>query len=288
MTQTIAPETRIGAVELNVASLERSLNYYQNTLGFKLFEREPDQASLGVGDQRLLVLHEKPGAVQPRGTTGLFHFAVLLPDRQSLARLLVHMAETEAAVDGASDHGVSEALYLSDPDGNGIEIYRDRRKQEWPVDDLGRLQMVTEELDIDDLVLELRQKLTEWKGLPEGTRIGHIHLRVRNIPEAEAFYSGVLGFKLMQRYGSAASFVSAGGYHHHIGMNTWGSAGAPPPPENAAGLRQYEVLLPDIGALEAVKASLETASVPFEPVDGGLLVRDPSQNAILLKAGTPA
>lgn len=285
MSQTIAPATTVGEVQLVVSNLDRSVTFYQNALGFRVLDRQEGRAVLGAGSRRLLTLVEQSGAKPAPRTTGLYHFAVLLPDRRSLARLLYHMAETEVPVQGASDHGVSEALYLADPDHNGIELYRDREREEWPLDEAGKMEMGTEELDIDDLVLELQDGLAPWEGLPDGTRIGHVHLRVRNIPEAEAFYTGVLGFQLMQRYGTAASFVSAGGYHHHIGFNTWQSAGAPPPPPNATGLRWFELLLPDTTALEAVRARLSAAGLTVDVQDEGVLVRDPSGNGILFRVG---
>ena len=285
MTETIAPATTIGEIQLLTGNLERLGRFYQEQLGFHLLEEGKDRIVLGAGSRRLITLVGKAGA-QPRsqkGMTGLYHFAVLLPDRRSLARLLVHMAENGMEIQGASDHGVSEALYLADPDGNGIELYRDRAKEEWPVDDLNRLMMVTDPLDVDDLVLELRQGLTPWQGLPDGTVIGHVHLHVANLMEAEVFYTRVLGFKLMQHYGQSAAFVSAGGYHHHIGMNTWAGTGAPPPPPDTTGLRWFEVVLPDTAALEAVQARLQEAGHSWKESDGGILVRDPSQNGILLK-----
>ncbi len=298
MDNVIAPATMIGEVQLYVSNLKRSTAYYKDALGFKLLEARGSQASLGVGERRLIVLNEKPGA-KPRpqtGATGLYHFAVLLPDRRSLARLLLHLAENEAEVQGVADHGVSEAIYLADPDGIGIEMYRDRRRSDWPADDLGRLQMGTDELDLDSLVMELKDGVPEWNGLPEKTVIGHVHLCVANLAEAEKFYTQVLGFQLTQRYASGASFVSAGGYHHHIGLNIWTGAGAPPPPPDAAGLRWFEVVLPGPQDLAAVQARLQEAGVPFDLQDAsilqdagilqdsGILVKDPSQNQMLLKA----
>lgn len=294
METKIAPATTIGEVQLVVADLKRSTQFYQERLGFKVIEervlREVGyQTVLGAGERRLVVLNEKPG-VKPRPPsgadsrmTGLYHFAVLLPNRRALARLLVHLAEDETEVQGAADHGVSEALYLSDPDGNGIELYSDRRRSEWPADDLGKLQMGTGELDVDDLVLELKDGLLPWTGLPETTVIGHVHLHIADLAAAERFYTQVLGFQLTQRYGSGAIFVSAGGYHHHIGLNTWAGVGAPPPPADVAGLRWFEVMLPAEEALEAVRGRLQAAGTPFEEQDGGFLVRDPSQNGILLR-----
>jgi catechol 2,3-dioxygenase len=283
MTEKNTPAMAIGEVQLFVASLDRAVGFYQKNLGFQLLNREAGQASLGTGERRLITLIERPGAKLAKGTTGLYHLAVLLPDRKSLARLLYHLAEIEFGVHGAADHGVSEALYLSDPDGNGIELYCDRRRNEWPVDDLGRLQMGTDELDIDNLVLELKGGLEPFAGLPAKTIIGHVHLQVRSLPEAEAFYAGMLGFQVMQRYESGALFLSAHGYHHHIGVNTWTSEGAPPPPETAAGLRWFEVLLPDLVVLAEVQVRLTAAGVTVEEQGGGLLVKDPSQNGILLK-----
>lgn len=284
-TEIIAPATSIGEIQLTVADLDRSIQFYQDRLGFRLLNRENGQARLGTSAHALINLVERPG-VKPRaqrGMTGLYHFAVLLPDRRSLARLLYQMAENEVQVQGAADHGVSEALYLDDPDGNGIELYRDRRRNEWPVDDLGKMQMGTEELDVDGLIMELKDGVLPWTGVPDATVIGHVHLHVRDLQEAEQFYSRVLGFQVMQRYGSGALFVSAGGYHHHIGLNTWAGTGAPPPPPDVAGLLWFEVRLPDQAALDALKERLKEASIPAEDLDGGLLVKDPSQNAILFK-----
>lgn len=282
MTETIAPATAIGEVQLFVADLEKQVAFYTKALGFRLLSRADGQVVLGAGQRRLVVLNEKPGARAVRGTTGLYHFAVLLPDRRSLARLLYHLAETNTAVQGASDHGVSEALYLSDPEGNGIELYCDRRRREWPVDDIGRLQMGTDELDIDDLVMQLKDGVEPWAGLPDGTRIGHVHLHVSDLAEAEKFYTRVLGFQLMQRYGSGAIFVSAGDYHHHVGLNTWAGVGAPPPPPDAAGLRWFEIRLPDQAALDALLNRLRAAGAAVEAQVGGALTRDPAQNQILL------
>lgn len=283
MTQTIAPETSVGLVELTVSALDRAIAFYRDQVGFALLSQADGQAVLGAGKTPLLRLVELPGARTVKNVTGLYHFAVLLPNRRSLARLIYHLAENDIEVAGVADHGVSEAIYMSDPDGNGMELYSDRRPADWPRDDLGRLQMGTEELDLEDLLLELRAGLKPYQGLPEGTRVGHVHLHVADLAAAEQFYRGVLGFELMQRYGKAAVFFSAGGYHHHVGANIWAGEGAPPPPADAAGLRWFELRLP-AAALDALRARLEAAGVQAEPQAGGLLVRDPSQNGILLVA----
>ena len=288
MTQTLPLQTSIGKVELFVSNLDRSVLFYQNSLGFQVDFRQDGRAGLGcAGGAPLVVLNEKPGARKVSKTTGLYHLAVLLPSRLALARLLLHIAQKEIEVEGAADHGVSEALYLSDPDGNGIEVYADRRKNDWPRDDIGKLQMGTEELDIDDLLLELKGKVNDlqapWEGLPAGTVIGHIHLRVADLAATEHFYREVMGFDLVQRYGSGALFFSAGGYHHHIGANTWGGVGAPPPPPDAAGLRWFEILLPGQAAYEALQKRLESAGSVVEALEGGMLVRDPARNGIYVR-----
>ncbi len=280
MSQTMAVEVKIGEVALTVSSLQKAVDFYNKELGLQVLEHAEGQAVLGVTDQPLLQLTENPGAPKAASrSTGLYHFAILLPDRLSLARLIYHLAENEIEVQGAADHGVSEALYMQDPDGNGIELYSDRRRADWPVDDLNRLQMVTEELDLDDLLMELKGNMQPWNGLPPGTTIGHIHLKVSNLLEAERFYTRVLGFDLTQHMPGAV-FVSAGGYHHHIGMNTWSSESAPPPQPGSLGLRWFEVLLPDQVALDALANQLTAQGVPFEKQGETIVVKDPSQNTL--------
>jgi catechol 2,3-dioxygenase len=178
---------------------------------------------------------------------------------------------------GAADHGVSEALYLADPDGNGIEIYRDRPRAEWPFLG-GQLRMGADPVDLDALLAE--GSPADHRGLAPGTVIGHVHLHVSRLDTAQHFYVEVLGFELMQRYGPSALFVSAGGYHHHIGLNTWAGVGAPPPPPGAIGLRHFDVPLPTAGARADVERRLRTAGVEFEQTSAQLVVRDPSRNVI--------
>lgn len=281
MAASIAPGTVIGAVHLVVRDLERSLAFYQDRLGFRVLDRDGDTARLGADRSSLLVLAERRDAPRVTGTTGLYHFAVLVPSRVALGQVLSHLLATRTPMRGASDHGVSEALYLDDPEGNGIEIYRDRPRAEWPREG-EKLAMATEPLDLDSLVAE--PDTGTWSGLPSGTVIGHVHLRVADIGRAEAFYCDVLGFELMQRYGPSASFVSAGGYHHHIGFNTWGGAGAKPPPDGAAGLRHFDVVLPDDVERQRLLERLRGAGVELGSTPAGPLVRDPSGNAIVLAA----
>ena len=279
---SIDPKTSIGAVHLTVRDLPRLQAFYEERLGFATRSQEKDVVRMGpagADGADLLVLHSQPTARIVHGTAGLFHFAVLVPSRKDLADALLQVAATRTMLQGASDHGVSEALYLADPEGNGIEIYRDRPRGDWPMEN-GKLNMGTYPLDLNALLAESRGK--ETVPIPPGTVIGHMHLQVSDIPSAEAFYLNAVGFDLMARYGRQASFVSAGGYHHHLGFNTWNSLGAPPAPPDAAGLRYFELSLPDEGARGEVLARLESAGVRQAENDEGPLVRDPSGNGIVL------
>ena len=277
----IHPDTRPGHIHLIVADLARALAFYQQVLGLQLHRQADQTAYLGAGQADLLVLTERPGARRVEGTTGLYHFAILTPDRPALAQTLRRIIETRTPVQGFSDHGVSEAIYLADPDGNGIEIYRDRPREQWPFKN-GRLQMVTEPLDTKNLLAELGTQPEPWSGLPASTVLGHVHLHVANIAQAEAFYSGVLGFELMGRYGPSASFLAAGGYHHHLGVNTWAGVGAPPLPADAIGLRWYTLCLPTAAELNRVANRVRNAGLPLAEQPEGLLLRDPSQNGLIL------
>jgi catechol 2,3-dioxygenase len=278
----IHPATTIGAVHLTVADLDRALRFYQEALGFQVRQRAGDTARLGTGGpDDLLVLSERPGARPTRRTTGLYHFAVLVPSRLELARSLRQLAQTRTPLQGFSDHLVSEAIYLADPDGNGIEIYRDRPREEWPRKN-GRIQMATDPLDLDGILAELERETEPWSGLHPETTIGHIHLHVADLGTAQAFYHGVLGFDLIQRLAGSADFVSAGGYHHHIGYNTWAGVGAPPPPPDAAGLRYFVIRLPNDAELARVADRVRKAGLRLEEIEAGLLTRDPSQNGVVL------
>lgn len=284
--EMIDPQTQLGIVSLKVADFRQSLPYYTQNIGLRLLQQEENKAILGTTERPLLELVELPGATLPRGTTGLYHFALLVPSRLELAKTFKNLIDTKTPLGGFSDHSVSEAIYLSDPDGNGIEIYRDRQRDEWPRLN-GRLQMNTMPLDLQSLIGELNGRSPAWQGIHPGTKIGHIHLHIRDLDEAEAFYSGVLGFERIMRYGAAAGFVAAGGYHHHIGLNTWAGKGAPPPSAEAVGLRHYQIILPTESALEAVTARLAKNNVAVEQQPDGLFLHDPSQNGILLKVQAP-
>ncbi len=281
---TIHPETTLGPVHLTVADLGRALGFYRDVLDLRA-EHGADGATrlAPLGGEPIIALTERPGArPKPARTTGLYHFAILLPARRDLARTVQRFVAARYPVQGASDHGVSEALYLADPDGNGIEIYSDRPRDAWPRRG-DSLEMGTEPLNFDDLMAELAGQDAPWAGLPAATRIGHVHMHVRDLREAEAFYTAALGLDLMQRYGGAAAFLSAGGYHHHVGINTWAGVGAPPPPADAVGLRYFTLLLPSAAAQDAALAHLRANGRPAEALGEGFLAHDPSGNAILLR-----
>lgn len=278
----IHPDTQIGLVSLTVADFDRSLPYYQRNIGLTLLERSDNVALLGTAVRPLLQLTEQPGAKVPRGRTGLYHFALLVPSRFELAKTFKNLVDTDTPMGGFSDHSVSEAIYLSDPDGNGIEIYRDRTPDKWPRQN-GRLQMSTMPLDLQSLMGELNGRSPEWQGIHRDTKMGHIHLHIHDLDVAEDFYSNKLGFERIMRYGAAAGFVSAGGYHHHVGLNTWAGQGAPPPSPDAAGLRHFQIILPSQAALDSVVENLKAQNVPVQPNDDGPFLRDPSQNGIVLK-----
>jgi catechol 2,3-dioxygenase len=285
---TLPAGLSFGPLALTVASLEHSLGFYQTTLGFEPRPAPGGSLRLGLpGGPDLLELVENPGAQTRPAFPGLYHFALLLPSRLELARAFYRLLETRYPLQGFADHLVSEAIYLADPDGIGIELYRDRPKEEWPLVN-GRLEMSNAPLDSRGLLNELAGQPEADYTLHPGTRIGHLHLKVSDLPRAEAFYVDLLGFDLMQRYGRQAAFVSAGGYHHHLGMNTWESAGSPPPPPDTAGLRHFILVLPSPVDVRALLERISTRAAALQPPisaplareDGTFWLSDPSGNAL--------
>lgn len=243
---TLPGDAHIGLVSLTVRDLERSVPFYRDVLGLvELGMAGEGVAARGVrlgpaGGRVLIELHEDTSAIpKPRRTSGLYHFAILVPSRAALGRSLRRLSNQRYPLTGASDHLVSEALYLDDPDGLGIEIYRDRPRAEWPVSN-GQLLMATDPLDLQGVFDEPGAE-TPWPGLEAGTVIGHVHLHVPDLDAAERFYCDGIGFEPTVRGYPGALFVAAGGYHHHLGLNTWTGIGAPPPPENAVGLRAFTI-----------------------------------------------
>jgi catechol 2,3-dioxygenase len=286
---SIDPGTSMGPVRLTVADLDGARDFYRDAIGLTEettgHEHEDGVIRLGADPNELPLVElvgDREAHPRPRGTSGLFHLAILVPTRADLARALQRVAEAGWRLSGASDHLVSEALYLSDPEGNGIELYRDRPREEWPVRD-GVLQMDTLPLDLDGVLGELRREDT-GKGMPEGTRIGHVHLNVGDLAAAEAFYSGALGFDVTVRGYPGALFVSAGGYHHHLGLNTWAGEGAPAAPEGTRGLREFAILLPDEWALERLERHVTRSGVEYEQQEDELHLVDPSGNRVALVA----
>ncbi len=273
----------MGQVELTVADLDRTLDYWQRVVGLRVLARANGTASLGA-DRELVRFVEEPGVQPDHGHTGLYHVALLVPDRPSLARWLAHGAREQVELQGLSDHDVSEAIYLRDPDYHGIEIYADRPRELWEGQVFQR--MTTMPLDVQNLLGELDDPATEpFEGLPDGTAVGHVHLRVADVPKTVEFYNGVLGMDVMAQLGPAAAFLSAGGYHHHVGANTWESRGASPAPPGTATLRYATIVLPDEAERNRVAARVADSGQEPESSDDGIVVRDPSRNALLLATG---
>lgn len=268
------PHTFVGEVNINVTDLDRSLAFYTGILGLKVLTQSDHQAVLTADGQTALVTLERPdGVTLKQGrTSGLYHFAILLPERKDLAQFLRHLLQTEYRF-GAADHYVSEAIYLDDPDGNGIEVYRDRPATEWTWKD-GLVDMATVQLDGDSILAESDEPFT---GLPAGTIMGHIHLHVSSIPEAERFYTEGLGFKIVSHYPQAI-FTSTGGYHHHIALNTWQGAGAPRPAQNSVGLSWFTLVFPSEEAREEAVARLQGIGAAVS----GYVTEDPAGNRIHL------
>ena len=277
----IPAETTLGAVHLTVSGLAASLAYYTEAIGLAVLEHGTGHATLGTGGRALLVLVEEAGARPARGYTGLYHFALRVPERVDLARWLAHAARDRVPLVGLSDHFVSEAIYLSDPDWHGIEIYWDRPRTVWE----GKVgsTLTTTRLDVDSLLRELDDPASEpFPGLPAGTVMGHVHLKVATLADTIPFYRDVLGFGLMAQMGTHAAFLSAAGYHHHIGANTWESAGASPPPPGTASLRHATIVLPNEGERNRLLARVEQHGRAVQERADGPVVVDPSGNTLLL------
>lgn len=271
--------TSLGYIHLTISDMQRSVDFYQNILGFQIHKQEAGKTILGAGGTDLLVLSEITGAVRVPRTSGLYHFAILTPSRRALAKSLRRLIETETGLQGGADHLVSEALYLADPDGNGIEIYRDRPRSEWQFEN-GLLKMATEALDYQDILNEDDDGPREWNGLDPGTRIGHIHLHVADLSRATEFYERILGFDFILSYMGSASFLSAGGYHHHIGLNTWNGVGVPAPPPDMVGLRHYTIQIASQIDQQNLVERLRRAEVDFRLQGEELILQDPSGNGV--------
>src|SRR5919106_517620 len=288
---SIHPDTLIGHVSLKVASLENQIAFYQQVLGFRLHWREDDRAGLGAGGPDLLRLTEETNVKKYQRVTGLYHFAVLFPNRRELARAMARLFVLKYP-NYPTDHIMTKTTYLDDPEGNGIELYTESPEDgTWTMANGtfetrradGTWSDGREPLDVEALLSHLKEDDHLDVPNPPETRIGHVHLHVRDVDEAVDFYHGVIGFDVMGVAKSfRAAFVSAGGYHHHLGLNTWQGEGAPPPPADAVGLRYFTVELPDQKALDEVVARVEKAGIPANQTEDGLLLYDPSQNGVIL------
>lgn len=281
---SLPSDTRIGRVRLRVGDLGRSLAFYRDVLGFDVSRDEGGRVTLatpsakgstGASGRELLVLEERPGIgrrpARP-ATTGLYHAALLVPDRRELGRALLGLNQAGYPLRGMSDHAVSESLYLDDPDGNGLEIYADRPRSMWPVRD-GVIQMTVDPMDVAGVLAAGRERPEPWTGLPSGTTVGHVHFTVSNLEAAVDFYHGVIGFDLMMRIPTLAA-VSAGGYHHHVNLNTWAGERAPRDTDRMAGLSGWELVVPEEGARSSLAGRLKAAGA-LDGSNGGVSGRDP-------------
>jgi catechol 2,3-dioxygenase len=272
---------RLGAVHLTVSDLYRSVAFYQNVIGLRLHRREDSVAAMGAGGKDLVVLHEEAGARRAGRHAGLYHYALLSPSREELAHAALRLAATQIPIQGASDHGTHEAIYLPDPDGNGIELAADRPREAWPDLSNPGWDSGPRPLDLDGLLAVVTGEEPRHYADP-GLVVGHVHLHVGDLELGLAFYRDVLGFELMTFLPGAAAFVSAGGYHHHLAFNVWRGEGVPSAPAGRVGLRHWTVVLDDPEEVAAVRERTCAAGIEVEEREGGgFVVRDPWEIAVL-------
>ena len=291
-TDSIHPAARIASVSLTVTNLESQLNFYRQVLGFQLLWQQEGQAGLGTETRELLHMVERPNARRYQRVTGLYHFAILFPNQREMARAVARLL-TLKYPNHPTDHILTKTTYLSDPEGNQIELYAESPEDgEWLMDSKtytarradGTSSDGREPLDLEALFSHLQETDRLDAPLPPETRIGHVHLYIRNLDEAVDFYHRVLGFDVMGKAESMRmAFVSAGGYHHHIGLNTWQGEGAPTPPSDSLGMRYFSVALPHLTALNEVLKRVKSAGICVEKMLEGYLLHDPSNNAVLFQ-----
>jgi len=289
---SIHPKTRMGHISLTVANLDNQIEFYTKVMGFKLHWKGGNKAGLGSGDNDLLLLTEQPNLKKYRGVTGLYHVAYVFPNRRELAIAVARLFAIKYP-NSPTDHIMTKTTYLDDLEGNGIELYCESPEDgTWRFAN-GKYESIRadgswsdgrEALDLDELFSHLTEEDKLNVSVPPELRIGHVHLHVRDVDEAVEFYHGIIGFDVM---GVAKAyqmgFVSAGGYHHHIGLNTWQGAGAPPPPPDAVGLRYFTIDLPNQEAYDEVVFRVDEAGIPSNMIEAGLLLHDPSQNGVILR-----
>jgi len=289
---SIHPKTMMGQISLTVANLENQLAFYQHAMGFKLHWREGNKAGLGAGGADLLLLTEEPNLKKYRGVTGLYHMAYVFPNRRELAIAMARLFALKYP-NSPTDHILTKTTYLDDLEGNGIELYCESPEDGGWTFSNGEMETHRkdgswsngrEALDVDALFENLEKDDRLDVPVPPELHIGHVHLHVRDVDEAVDFYHGVIGFDVMGvSRGAQMAFVSAGGYHHHIGLNTWQGRGAPPPPPGSTGLRYFTIDLPTQGAYDEVVARVDRSGIPSHQTDAGLLLHDPSQNGVILR-----
>jgi catechol 2,3-dioxygenase len=267
---------RLGAVHLVVTDLDRSVAWYQRALGLRVHRHDVTDAALGAGGDDVLVLHQDANARQPGRHSGLYHYALLFDEREELARAALRLAATRTPIQGASDHGTHEAIYLPDPDGNGIELAADRPRDQWPTPEEEFSGGGPRPLDFERLLATVAAEGDEGATAQVrlGLRMGHVHLHVGDVGDGLAFYRDVLGFEVWAQLPSAA-FVAAGGYHHHLGFNTWRGEGAGPAPDGVVGLRHWTIVLETVDEVAEVRARVRAAGRPAHDVTGGFAVADP-------------
>jgi len=289
---SIHPKTMMGQISLRVANLDNQIEFYTKAMGFKLHWRDGDKAGLGSGGQDLLIMTQESNLKKYRGVTGLYHVAYLFPSRRELAIAMARLFAIKYP-NSPTDHIMTKTTYLDDLEGNGIELYCESPEDgSWSMADGdfvtkrtdGSLSNGREPLDVEDLFTHIKENDRLDAPVPLEMRIGHVHLHVRDVDEAVDFYHGIIGFDVMGNAPAMqAAFISAGGYHHHLGLNTWQGKGAPHPPEDAVGLRYFTVDLPDQKAYDEVVARVDAAGIPSNRTGDGLLLHDPSQNDLILR-----
>ena len=278
----LADATTVGGVELTITDLERSLEFYTRVVGLEIRDRDERWAALGAGDEDLVTLYEDPAARPAGRHAGLYHFALLFPSREELARAGARVSRTRSPIDGASDHGTHEAIYLPDPDGNGIELAADRPRERWPDPRSGDLfSHGPQPLDIGSLFATIEGEGPQSQAGP-GLQMGHMHLHVGDLDASTRFYRDGLGFEVMAAMPTAV-FVAAGGYHHHVAYNLWRGRGVGPAPDGAVGLRHWTLKTASPGELESVRTRLRALDVALEDTAAGTLARDPSAIAVLIR-----
>jgi len=273
MTTQLPADTALGVVTLKTADLARARDFYTHVLGMNILTQTEHSVMLGADTPLVQLRQDAHFHAVPRITTGLYHAAILLPSRIDLSHLILHVIEQHYPLQGYADHLVSEAFYLADPDGNGIELYRDRPREQWKLSG-DRIEMANAPIDLDEFFGEAQRHPRVWAGLPNETVIGHMHLRIGDADQAVSFYTDVIGFSVMASW-HGAGFVSAGGYHHHLGLNHWQSRGAPSAPEHAIGLDSWTIVLSSPHDLLTVKARLDAANIAYASTDSSLTLRDP-------------